>query len=215
MDHFDLASLRRRYEGLGLDEADAAGDPIEQFRLWFDAAASSGLYEPNAMVLTTATPDGVPRGRTVLLKAYDARGLVFYTNLTSRKGREIAANPRACLVFPWHQIRRQVIVTGDVEELSREETAAYFHSRPHGSQIGAWSSRQSTVIDSRAELDERFAELSRRWPEGTEVPLPDFWGGLRVRPYEMEFWQGRGDRLHDRLRYRRTDGGWVLERLSP
>ncbi|MQA93259.1 MAG: pyridoxamine 5'-phosphate oxidase [Streptosporangiales bacterium] len=215
MEHCDPAELRRRYEGIGLDEAEAATDPVAQFRVWFDEAAGSGLPEPNAMVLTTATPDGVPRGRTVLLKAYDSAGFVFYTNLTSRKGREIAANPRACLVFPWHPIRRQVIVTGEVEELPREESAAYFRSRPYGSQIGAWASRQSAVIGSRAELDARFAELSRRWPEGTEVPLPDFWGGLRVRPYEMEFWQGRGDRLHDRLRYRRTDGDWVLERLSP
>ena len=165
------------------------------------------------MVLATVSGDGRPRARTVLLKSYDSGGFTFYTNRTSRKGTDLAEVPRACLLFPWHPIRRQVIVEGPVSALSTAESEPYFQSRPHGSQLGAWASRQSTVIGSRAELDDRYAELARRWPDGTDVPMPDFWGGYRVIPEVVEFWQGRPNRLHDRLRYRRDGGAWVIERL--
>ncbi|MDH2427052.1 pyridoxamine 5'-phosphate oxidase [Sphaerisporangium sp. TRM90804] len=205
--------LRRTYEGRPLEEADLAADPVTQFASWFADAVDSGLPEPNAMVLATASGGGRPAARTVLLKGYDRRGFVFYTNYESRKGRDLAENPRACLMFPWHPIRRQVRVEGTVVRLPREDSAAYFHSRPYGSRIGAWASRQSAVIHSREELDRRYDELAERWPE--EPPIPDFWGGFLVVPAEVEFWQGRADRMHDRLRYRRAGGAWMVERLAP
>jgi pyridoxamine 5'-phosphate oxidase len=192
-----------------------AADPVTQFSRWLADATAAGLAEPTAMVLATASPDGVPRARTVLLKGYDSGGFVFYTNKTSRKGRELRANPRACLLFPWHAMHRQVIIEGDAAEVSPAQSERYFRSRPHGSQLSAWASRQSTVLAARAELDDRYARLLARWPEGTEVPMPPFWGGFVVTPQLAEFWQGRADRLHDRLRYRRAGGGWIIERLSP
>ena len=198
-----------------LDEAMLADDPLTQFAAWMADVVAAGLPEPTAMVLATVSGDGRPRARTVLLKSYDSGGFTFYTNRTSRKGTDLAEVPRACLLFPWHAIHRQVIIEGPVTALTTAESQPYFRSRAHGSQVGAWASRQSTVISSRAELDERYAELSRRWPEGTEVPMPDFWGGYRVIPEVVEFWQGRLNRLHDRLRYRRDGGAWVIERLSP
>ena len=207
-----MADLRRDYARAGLSEQALAATWLEQFERWFAEAA--GLVEPNAVVLATASADAVPSARTVLLKAYDARGLVVFTNLTSRKAREARANPRATLLFPWVELERQVTVEGAVEQVDRAETEAYFRSRPRGSQIGAWTSRQSSVVAGRAELEQRRVALEQRFA-GSEVPVPPFWGGLRVVPSAVEFWQGRPSRLHDRLRYRRADEAWVVERLAP
>ena len=189
-------------------------DPVAQFSRWLGDAEAAGLPEPNAMVLATVSAAGQPRGRTVLLKSHDAAGFVFYTNRTSRKGTDLAAVARACLTFPWYALRRQVIIEGAVQELSTPDSEPYFRSRPRGSQLGAWASRQSTVIGSRDELEKRYAELEQRWA-GEPVPMPDFWGGYRVVPAAIEFWQGRVNRLHDRFRYRRGGGAWVIERQAP
>jgi pyridoxamine 5'-phosphate oxidase len=213
--HPDLAAMRAAYARTGIDEASIAADPLEQFGRWMQDAIDAGLPEPNAMVVATATPDGIPSARTVLLKGVDERGFAFFTNFGSRKGVELAANPRAALVFPWHALERQVRVTGPVSVVDRAEAADYFRSRPLASRLGAWASPQSQVIGGRADLDARLAEVTGRWPDGDDVPLPDFWGGYRVVPQEVEFWAGREGRLHDRLRYRRTPGAWLLERLGP
>lgn len=200
-----------------LDENDLADDPLNQFGVWFADAVGADLPEPNAMILATVTADGTPGARTVLLKGYGPEDFRFFTNHGSRKARSIAENPRVTLLFPWHPIHRQVIIQGTAERLTREESEAYFHTRPHGSQLGAWASRNQSSIVTREELERRFAELAARWPD--EVPCPDFWGGYRVIPVTVEFWQGRPDRMHDRLRYRRPHPGetgeWVVERLSP
>lgn len=210
------AGLRSPYAGEPLTEDSVAADPVDQFAAWLADAVRAGLPEANAMVLATSGDDAWPDARIVLLKGYGPEGFDFYTNYASRKGRELAENPRAALVFPWHAVRRQVRVRGTVERLGGANSAAYFHSRPYGSQIGAWASeRQSAVIGGRDVLRARFGELSARWPEGATVPLPEFWGGYRVRPVEFEFWQGGEDRLHDRLRYRLDDGAWIIERLAP
>ena len=211
------SAMRRDYTGRDpLLENDLAADWVGQFAGWFAAAADAGLPEPNAMIVATATPDGRPSARTVLLKGYDEHGFVFYTNYESRKGTEAGSNPYASLVFPWFPMQRQVIVVGAVERVSRAETEAYFASRPRGSQLGAWASPQSQVVPDRAAVDDALAEVIKRFGDGP-VPPPPHWGGLRVVPETVEFWQGRTSRLHDRLRYRRRtdESGWVVERLAP
>ncbi len=207
-----LAELRREYALAGLAEEDLAPTWWAQLGRWFAEAES--LREPNAVVLVTATADAAPSARTVLLKGFDEDGLVVFTNLTSRKARELAENPRATLLFPWVDLERQVVVEGSVAQVPRAQTEAYFRTRPRGAQIGAWTSHQSSVIPSRQVLEERRAELEELFA-GQDVPAPDFWGGLRLTPSAVEFWQGRPDRLHDRLRFRSTGDGWVVERLAP
>ncbi len=199
----------------GLSEATLAGDPMTQFARWMADAEALGLAEPTAMVLATVSAEGRPRARTVLLKAHDQSGFTFYSNRTSRKGQDLAATPRACVVFPWYPMRRQVTAEGGVRILSQADSEPYYRSRPRGSQIGAWASRQSQVIGSRAELEDRVADLERRWAPPATIPMPDFWGGYVLVPETVEFWQAGPFRLHDRLRYRRHDDGWTVERLSP
>jgi len=206
--------MRKQYRARGLAEAELAADPYTQFARWFADAVNGGIDEPNAMVVSTADAEGRPSSRTVLLKSYDHRGFVFFTNYRSRKGRELGERPYASLLFPWHPIARQVIIGGRVERVTREETDAYFRTRPHGSRIGAWASEQSSVVGSREELERRYAELAERWPEDAEVPVPPHWGGFRVIARTVEFWQGRENRLHDRLLYE-ADGGWAVRRLAP
>jgi pyridoxamine 5'-phosphate oxidase len=208
--------MRRDYTERGaLLETDLAADWPAQFAAWFVDAAAFGLPEPNAMIVATASADGRPSARTVLLKGYDVRGFVFYTNYTSRKGAEAAENPAASLVFPWFPMQRQVIVAGAVERVSRAETEAYFATRPRGSQLGAWASPQSQVVPDRAAVEAGLAAATERFGADRPVPPPPHWGGLRVLPETVEFWQGRSNRLHDRLRYRRTGSDWVVERLAP
>ena len=210
------AAMRRDYLERGaLLESDLADDWPTQFAGWFADATALGLPEPNAMIVATADRSGRPSARTVLLKEFDERGFVFYTNYRSRKGTEALANPLASLVFPWFPIQRQVIVAGRVESVSRAETEAYFATRPRGSQLGAWASPQSQVVPDRAAVDAGLAAAIERFGEDGPVPAPPHWGGLRVLPESVEFWQGRRNRLHDRLRYRRTESGWVVERLAP
>jgi pyridoxamine 5'-phosphate oxidase len=202
------------HSGAGLREADTDPDPLAQFCAWFARAQAAGLLQPDAMTLATATPDGRPSARMVLLRGLDERGFVFYTNYESRKSGELDANPRAALVFYWPQLDLQVRVEGGVERAAAEESDAYFRGRPRGSRLGAWASPQSRVVPGRAFLEERMAEAEERYA-GEEVPRPPYWGGWRVVPEVVEFWHGRPNRLHDRLRYRREGGGWVIERLAP
>lgn len=212
----DPAVMREQYRAVAFLETDFAAGPMDQFASWFKDAVAGGLHEPNAMVVSTATPDGRPSSRTVLLKAYDERGFVFFTNYGSRKGQEIAVNRHVGVLFPWHPLARQVVVTGTASRVGRAETAAYFRTRPHGSQLGAWASDQSTPVGSRAELLGRYEELAARYPDDEPVPVPPHWGGIRVEPETVEFWQGHENRLHDRLRYVRDSAtGWRVERLCP
>ena len=208
--------MRRSYEQGGLAEGDLAPTWLEQLARWLADAEAAGLPEPNAMVLATADPEGRPSARTVLLKGLDERGLVLFTNLGSRKGREARATGHGAVVFPWIALQRQVVARGPLTEVDPAEADAYFASRPHGSRLGALASPQGRVIPGRAVLDERRAELEAQFPPGSAVPRPADWGGLRLQPETVEFWQGRPDRLHDRLHFRRAgDGGWVVERLAP
>jgi pyridoxamine 5'-phosphate oxidase len=198
-----------------LDEKNLARDPFRQFDKWFEEAGAAKLTEPNAMILSTATRDGRPSSRVVLLKGLDGRGFVFYTNYESRKGRELEINPRASLLFPWLALERQVIVEGPITQVTREESEAYFHSRPAASQLAAWASQQSSVLPSRSVLEDNLKGVEKKYA-GQVVPVPPHWGGYRLAPESVEFWQGRRSRLHDRLRYRRAkDGGWTVERLAP
>lgn len=214
MTTLDLAALRRDYALSSLTEQDADPNPIRQFEHWFAEATTAQVLEPNAMTLATASRDGVPSARIVLLKGVDERGFTFFTDYRSRKGAELTENPLAALTFLWKEIERQVRIMGAVSRVSAEESEAYFRTRPPGSQLGAWASTQSAVIASRAELDERLQEVTARFASG-DVPLPPHWGGFRVVPDEIEFWQGRQNRLHDRLRYTREQSGWTIVRLSP
>jgi pyridoxamine 5'-phosphate oxidase len=210
-----IEDMRREYMRAELTEDTAGADPVRQLAAWLAEAAAAGVTEPNAMTLATASADGVPSARMVLLKGIDDRGLVFYTNYGSRKGEELAANPRAALVLYWAPLERQVRVEGRVEKVPREESAAYFASRPRGSRLGALASPQSAVVAGRSVLEERLAELEAAHP-GEDVPLPANWGGYLVVPETVELWQGRPNRLHDRLRYRADGrGGWIRERLAP
>jgi pyridoxamine 5'-phosphate oxidase len=206
--------LRIDYGRGTLEEADAAADPVGQFRRWFADVQAAGIPEPNAMTLATADAAGAPSARVVLLKGFDERGFTFFTNYTSRKAEDLDANPRAALCFYWQPLERQVRVEGVAERVSRAESEAYFRTRPPSAQVGAWVSRQSRAVASRAELEQRERELVERFA-GQEVPLPDFWGGYRVVPQRVEFWQGRPSRLHDRIEYARSATGWTLRRLWP
>ena len=209
-----VSELRKEYYQDSLDESDANADPIAQFQAWFSDALTRDLPEPNAMTLATASASGHPSSRIVLLKDFDASGFVFYTNYESRKGRELSENPFASLTFFYPTLERQIRVEGAVERVSAEESDAYFASRPIGSRLGAWASRQSCVVADRATFEERLRVLEVR-AQTEMIPRPPHWGGFRVIPETIEFWQGRQNRLHDRLRYCRRNGGWVVERLEP
>src|SRR5216117_1164975 len=211
----DPAASRFRSVGKGLRRSDLDPNPIRQFANWFTAAIEASIRDVNAMSLATAGRDARPSVRIVLLKSFDQDGFVFFTNYESAKGKQLKANPYAALGFYWIELDRQIRISGKVEKTSREESQAYFHSRPVGSQLSAWASRQSTVIDARRVLDARMAEMSERF-RNQRIPLPPHWGGYRLKPDRIEFWHGRANRLHDRFRYtRKRDGGWLIERLAP
>lgn len=221
MDPARVVELRREYSAHGLDVGDLSPTWHETLSRWLSDVVDAELPEPNAMVVSTVAADGAPSARTVLLKAFDERGLVFFTNLGSRKGTELAANPKVAAVFPWHALQRQVLVQGSASLISRVEVEAYFALRPRGAQIGAWASPQSSVVADRAELERRFAEAQEVFGHEAPIPAPPHWGGVRIAPVSVEFWQGRPSRMHDRLRFRRVEGrrgagvSWVVERLAP
>jgi pyridoxamine 5'-phosphate oxidase len=209
-----ISDIRKTYSAGALNESDVLPNPIEQFKVWLQQAIDARILEPTAMTLATADKRGRPSARTVLLKNVDQHGFVFYSNYESRKANDIAENPHAALLFFWDRLERQVRVEGTISKVSREQSEAYFKSRPHGSQLGAWVSQQSSVIESRDVLEEKMRGLEARFSEGN-VPLPEFWGGYVVVPEAIEFWQGRPSRLHDRLRYSKNENAWKIERLSP
>ncbi len=210
----DIASLRKEYKREELTEESVAVNPFDQFRAWFNEALAAQLPEPTAMTLATADTHGVPSARTVLLKGVDETGFVWYTNYASEKGQCLEQNPVAAILFFWPELERQVRISGTVERVSRDESEAYFHSRPRESQLGAWASHQSTVVASREDLEQSYAAMQQQFADG-EIPLPPTWGGYRLSPLRIEFWQGRPSRMHDRIRYRQSDGGWITERLAP
>jgi pyridoxamine 5'-phosphate oxidase len=210
----DAASLRKEYTRSGLHETDMNPDPIVQFNAWFEETLAAGLHEPNAMIVATAAANGRPSARTVLLKGYDERGFVFYTNYEGRKARELDANPACALLFYWGELERQVRIEGCASRISNEESDAYFASRQRGSRLGAWASEQSRPVEDRSVLEERVRDLEAEY-EGRGVPRPPFWGGYRVEPDTIEFWQGRENRLHDRLVYSRVGDDWRIDRLQP
>lgn len=210
----DIGDMRREFESTGLDREALDQDPFRQFETWFNQAVEAGIDDPNALTLATADASGAPGARTVLLKYFDARGFVFYTNYGSRKARALAENPRAAMLFPWIPLNRQVTVEGHVEKVSRTESLRYFTSRPEGSQLGAWVSQQSAIIESRQALETKLQRMKERFRQGG-IPLPEFWGGYRVIPERIEFWQGRPSRLHDRFEYRLSENHWQINRLQP
>ena len=203
------------YGEIALEEGSLSSDPIEQFRVWLEEADSSGVYEPNAMVLSTIDPDGAPTIRTVLLRGVSNEGFAFFTDYTSQKGRALAVNPDVAVLFPWYTLHRQVIIRGSVEKVSEADSDAYFSTRPRDSRIGAWASDQSQPIDSRDGLEQKVDEATKRFEGVEEVPRPEKWGGYVIRPRTIEFWAGRRSRLHDRIRFTKTDSGWTTERLQP
>ena len=215
MADLDLASLREEYSRAGLTEADLEADPVAMFRRWLDDAITAGLHEPNAMVVATVSADGRPSSRMVLLKGVSDAGFVFFTNRESRKGQELAANPRCAVLFPWHPLERQVRIDGSATPLEEAYVAAYFAIRPRGAQLGAWASHQSRPVAGRDELEAAYDEMAARYPEPEPVPVPEEWGGYVVRPEVVEFWQGRPGRMHDRLVYTRSPDGWTTQRLAP
>jgi pyridoxamine 5'-phosphate oxidase len=210
----EVAALRKEYTRAGLNEIDVDPDPIVQFHEWFEKVIDADLHEPNAMILATATTDGKPSARTVLLKSYDERGFVFYTNYEGRKAKEIEANPTCALLFHWGELERQIRIEGRVGRVPDAESDAYFAGRPRGSRLGAWASQQSRSVEGRSVLEARVRALEKEY-EGREIPRPPFWGGYRVESDTIEFWQGRENRLHDRLVYLRNEGGWKIVRLQP
>lgn len=209
-----LADLRREYAGRPLGRKDLHPNPLRQFQQWFEEALKAKIVDANAMTLATVSPEGIPSARTMLLKDAGTAGFTFYTNYDSRKGHDLSQNPQAAIVFYWPEISRQVRITGNVTKVSRKRSETYFHSRPRGSQLAALASRQSRPLSNRQELEDRISKLAARHRE-EPVPLPESWGGYRLKPHEYEFWQGRENRLHDRFRYRHENNSWVIERLQP
>ncbi len=214
MDNNEISNLRKNYSLKELHKKNVSKNPFEQFSFWFDDAVKANIEQPNAMILATATKDGIPSARVVLLKGLEHDGFKFFTNYNSQKGKELIANPNASLLFFWYELERQIRISGKVEKVSKKESEEYFETRPYESQLGAWASNQSESIANRDYLEKRFNEFKLKYEEG-KVPLPPYWGGFKLLPYSFEFWQGRENRLHDRIRYVKEKNEWKIERLSP